>query len=198
MTRSPWQRVLGDEFETLDPQLKSYFGPIPPGAVGRGSGVFSTVGTPRRWLWPILALLEHDGIAFARWERDVPFTIENRSTSEGTVRARRVFHFRGGDRVMVDQTGVTLGGLVDRLGHPPRLSAALTARAKNGGLRLDSTSLVLRLGRLRVRLGVLSPRVHLTESVADGVQKVSLRIDAPLVGRVYEYSGSFSYTVGAE
>ncbi|MBE7163154.1 MAG: DUF4166 domain-containing protein, partial [Williamsia herbipolensis] len=67
----------------LHPRLRAYFAAIPPGHVGRGDGVFAVVGTPRRWLWPFLALFARDDVMFPVWERDVPFTVENRPVRVG-------------------------------------------------------------------------------------------------------------------
>jgi hypothetical protein len=157
--------------------------------------MFTAVGTPRRWLWPLLGVLALDGIVFPAWARDVPFSVENRPTATGTVRATRTFHFAHGDRVMVDEVGVTASGLVDRLGRRGIVSAALSAGVVDGHLELRSTGVTLRLGLVRVPLGVLSPRVTLIERTEGDHQHVSLRLDAPLVGRLYEYAGSFRYQV---
>jgi hypothetical protein len=193
--RSPWDRALGGSAGELAPALRTYFGTIPDGHVGRGSGMFTAVGTPRRWLWPLLGVLALDGIVFPAWARDVPFSVENRPTATGTVRATRTFHFAHGDRVMVDEVGVTASGLVDRLGRRGIVSAALSAGVVDGHLELRSTGVTLRLGLVRVPLGVLSPRVTLIERTEGDHQHVSLRLDAPLVGRLYEYAGSFRYQV---
>ena len=84
MTPSPYQLTTPpDVLDRLHPRLRTYFGPVPPGHVGRGEGVFAVVGTPRRWLWPVLAWLARDGVVFPVWERDVPFTVENRPVRVG-------------------------------------------------------------------------------------------------------------------
>jgi hypothetical protein len=44
---SPYEIVLGDDVARLHPRLGTYFGEIPAGSVGRGQGVFDSVGTPR-------------------------------------------------------------------------------------------------------------------------------------------------------
>jgi len=193
--RSPWERALGADASNLVPGLRAYFGAIPAGHVGRGSGTFEVVGTPRRWLWPLLGILAREQVVFPAWERDVPFTIENRPTRHGTVRARRTFHFRGGDLTMIDEVGIASCGLVDRLGRSGSVSARLHARVVDGHLELRSTAATLRLGSIRVPLGPLSPRVHLVErALADG-QHVSLTLDLPFIGRLYEYAGAFHYSV---
>ena len=195
MSRSPWQRVLGPRMADLDAGLRAYFGAIPTGYVGRGSGVFDVVGTPRRWLWPAFALLAGDGIVFPVWEHTVRFRVTNRPTARGTVRATRVFEFTGGERTMTDEIGVTSSGLTDRLGRRGLVAAAFAADVVNGRLVLRSTGAALRLGAIRIPLGVLAPRVTLVERTDGNHQHVSLRMALPLVGTLYEYSGSFTYGI---
>ena len=179
----------------LAPGLRAYFGAIPEGYVGRGQGVFEVVGTPKRWLWPAFALLARDGVVFPVWEHAVPFTVTNRPGEGGTVRATRVFHFAGGDSTMTDEIGVTRAGLTDRLGRHGIVSARFDAEVVNGRLVLRSTGADLRLGVVRVPLGVLAPRVTLVERTDGNHQHVSLRLALPLVGTIYEYAGSFTYAV---
>ena len=193
--RSPWERALGDRIDELDPALRTYFGGIPAGSIGRGVGTFDVVGTPRRWLWPLFSLLARDGVLFPGWERNVPFTVTNRPTVSGTVRATRVFGFASGARVMEDETGITSAGLVDRLGRRGMISASLAAEVVDGGLELRSVATGLRLGPLRIGLGALAPRVILTERTVGDRQSVSLRLVAPVIGTIYEYRGSFSYSL---
>jgi hypothetical protein len=84
MGRSPYELCAAPELlARLHPRLRAYFGAIPPGHVGRGEGVFRVVGTPRRWLHPLLALFARDAVMFPVWERDVPFTVENRPARVG-------------------------------------------------------------------------------------------------------------------
>jgi hypothetical protein len=188
---SPWQRALGATPEGLHPRLRGYFSAIPSGRVGRGSGTFDRVGTPRRWLRPVLAVLGRAGIVFPVWEHEVPFTVENRPDGE-VLRARRTFRFPGGDRVMVDAVAVERGVLVDRLGSAGSLRAEFDASVVDGALRLRSRRATWR--------GVpipFAPRVTLVESWDEdaGRQHVALTLDAPLIGRVYEYEGRFDYAV---
>lgn len=192
---SPWERALGEQIAELSPALRAYFGTIPLGSVGRGTGVFSVVGTPRRWLWPFLAVLAVDGVVFPVWEHAVPFTVTNRPTTQGTVQARRVFQFESGDAVMTDEIGITAAGLTDRLGEHGLVSSTLAASVVNGRLVLRSTGVTLRLGSIRVPLGALSPRVTLVERTDGDHQHVSLRMSLPVIGTIYEYAGSFTYRV---
>jgi len=198
VSRSPWQRALGASMADLDPGLRAYFGSIPEGYVGRGEGVFDVVGTPKRWLWPAFALLARDGVVFPVWEHAVPFTVTNRPTPRGTVVATRVFRFPAGDAVMSDEIGMTKEGLTDRLGRHGLVSARFDAAVVGGRLTLTSTDAVLRFGPLRFPLGILAPRVSLVERTDGDRQHVSLRMTLPLIGTIYEYSGSFTYALERE
>jgi hypothetical protein len=96
---------------------------------------------------------------------------------------------------MLDETGITAAGLTDRLGAHRIVSVVLAPSVADGRLELRSTAAALRLGPLRVPLGALAPRVTLVERREGDVQHVSLALVAPIIGRLYEYSGRFSYRV---
>lgn len=217
MTRSPYElSTPPDVLARLHPRLRTYFGPIPAGHVGRGEGVFDVVGTPRRWLWPVLAWFARDAVMFPVWERDVPFTVENRPArvrrgaagleARVAVRAHRTFRFRSGARTMVDAITAEPEGLVDHLGRRGRVSALLRTEVDAlgpdaGALRLVSTRVTFRaLGR-EVRLPALvAPRVTLTERFDDDadVQRVSLVLSAPVIGTLYRYEGAFRYEIAPD
>lgn len=157
--------------------------------MGRGTGVFDVVGTPKRWLWPVLWVLGRQGVVFAAWARDVPFTIENRPES-GTLHGTRTFHFVRRDRSMVDLISAP-DGLIDELGTRKQYRATLVGEVVDGALRMRSTG-------MRTRWGLPIPgRVELTERWDErtGLQHVAVEIVAPIIGRVYEYSGYFSYEI---
>ncbi|MCA5923262.1 DUF4166 domain-containing protein [Curtobacterium oceanosedimentum] len=215
MTRSPYELTTPPEvLARLHPRLRTYFGAVPPGHVGRGEGVFAVVGTPRRWLWPLLALFARDAVMFPVWERQVPFTVENhaarvrRGSDTGreahpAVRAHRTFHFRSGTRTMVDAITAGPDGLVDHLGRRGRVSALLRAEVDGAGpdagaLRLVSTRVTFRaLGRDLRLPAVVSPRVTLVERFDDEAdrQRVSLVLSAPVLGTLYRYEGAFRYEI---
>lgn len=196
--RSPYARALGERLDDLHPRLRTYFQAIPDGSVGVGDGVFDRVGTPRRWLWPILRMLERRGVVAACWERDVPFRVENRTIASRAI-GERTFHLRRGTWVMRDAVTLTRHGrVVDELGEPGVVAACFDLATRDGALELTSRTVGFRLGRVRVRVPrLLSPVVRLTESFDDAVdrQRVSVTIDAPIIGRVYEYRGSFRYRI---
>ncbi|MBT1675010.1 DUF4166 domain-containing protein [Curtobacterium aurantiacum] len=215
MSGSPYELSTPPEvLARLHPRLRTYFGAVPPGHVGRGEGVFRVVGTPRRWLWPLLALFARDAVMFPVWERDVPFTVENRPArvrrGSGTslearpaVRAHRTFRFRSGTRTMVDAITAEPDGLVDHLGRRGRVSALLRAQVDAhgpdaGALRLVSERVTFRaLGRDLRLPALIAPRVLLTERFDDeaDLQRVSLVLTAPVLGTLYRYEGAFRYAV---
>lgn len=218
MSRSPYELSTPPEvLARLHPRLRTYFAAVPPGHVGRGEGVLTVVGTPRRWVWPVLAWFARDAVMFPVWERDVPFTVENRPArvrrGPGTslearpaVRAHRTFRFRSGARTMVDAITAEPDGLVDHLGRRGRVSARLRARVDDtgpdaGALRLVSTRVTFRaLGRDLRLPAALSPRVTLTERFDDeaDLQRVSLVLTAPVVGTLYRYEGAFRYEIAPD
>lgn len=216
---SPYEVVLGAAFGELHPRLRAYFGEIPVGSVGRGHGTFDTVGTPRRWLWPMLAVLVRQGIAFPVWEHEVPFEVENRAVAvdenpdtvpgHPIVDAVRSFRFRKTPRHMIDAITVESARngelvLVDHLGRDGRLGAQLRARVREGALELRSsrtTTTTVRVWRRHIRIpALIAPTVTLTERFDDQAQRqhVSVVIALPGLGRIYEYAGFFEYAITAE
>jgi hypothetical protein len=204
---SPYRAVLGAAFDDLHPRLRAYFDAIPASAVGRGAGVFDAVGTPRRWLWPVLAIFARAHVLFPVWRRQVPFTVENRAGSDANgspvVRASREFEFRGRAVSMVDEIGVDASRidgphLTDRLGDPVRTEARFAATVGDGGLRLRSTAVWLVVAGTRIRIPrPLAPVVALTErwDEKSQQQRVSITVTAPVIGRIYQYAGAFRYDI---
>lgn len=190
---SPWQQALGDDFSSLHPRLRTYFGVIPEGATGRGEGVFDIVGTPRRWLWPLLSFLAIDNVLFPAWDRDLPFRVRNASLNGRVVGLRR-FEFPVRPHTMTDSIGWESGELVDRLGRHGSVRVGFRATVEGSGLVLESTW--VRLAGIRLPRGI-SPRVRLEESFDTdaGRQRVSFVMDHPILGRLYEYSGLFDYRI---
>lgn len=194
--QSPYLRALGDQRALLHPALRTYFSAIPRGRVGIGEGVFDRVGTPRRWLWPVLRVLQKHAVVHAGWHQNVPFTVRNR-TIAGKAIGIRVLHLPAGDWVMKDAVSARPHGRVlDQLGEPTTLAVALEASVDGDAFVLRSTTVGIRLGVLRVTLPrFISPVVQVRESAAKraGHQRISLTVDMPVVGRLYEYEGTFSY-----
>lgn len=193
---TPWASALGDRLDELSPALATYFAGSPEGSHGIGEGVFTTVGTPRRWLWPLLAVLGNWNIVWPVWEREVPFTVVNIPTPHGLIAVRR-FRFRSGDRVMTDRIIFTPRGIRQRLGTGERVVAEVFVTPDDDRLLITSGRVGIRLLGLRFSLPASwSPRIEVVErSLPDGRQHMSLTLHLPVVGRAYEYAGAFSYRV---
>jgi hypothetical protein len=186
---SVYERAFGTTLDDLHPRLKPYF---TSGVAGVGTGVFSVVGTPRRWLWPVLWVLGLQGVVYPVWAHNVPFTVRNTPSAAGLSAVRR-FHFEGGDRDMVDSISVIDGRLFDDLGSAQRYRAELATNVIGGALMMRSRRMTLRFGRSRIPIP--GPRVVLTERWDDEIdrQHVTVSIVAPVVGLIYEYEGHFDY-----
>jgi len=129
---------MGGQFSQLHPVLQQYFSPIPVEHVGRGEGVFTHVGTPRRWLWPLLRLLEKRGVLVARWQHNVPFRITNRTIASRAC-AEREFDFA--DRTWTMRDDVVLGRhgrVVDELGEPGVVVASFDITVHDQAVTLTS------------------------------------------------------------
>jgi hypothetical protein len=194
MITSVWERALGDRMSQLSPELQLYFSLPPLGAEGHGEGVYDEAGSRRRWLWPVLAFLGWRQILFSEYGTEVPFSVTNSPTPEGTLRARRTFSFAKRERVLVDELRIVNGELHDFLGARGGLEASLTVSVDDGMLRLTSNRLWLHLGALRVPLPQLA-RIHLVEQSVDTGQRVDVRIVSPVIGEWFVYRGNFTYSV---
>ncbi|CAN7169745.1 MULTISPECIES: DUF4166 domain-containing protein [unclassified Microbacterium] len=199
--RSPYERALGDRISELHPKTAWYFRTIPEGHVGVGTGVFTTAGSRHRWLWPVFRIAESLGVAFAGWEHDVPFRIENRTVA-GEALAVRHFDLPGRTWVMPDI--VSLGAnriLRNEIGPHRTVVTTFDIDVRDGAVVLTIRRVGMRFGRLRIAAPrFLRPRIGLVERWDEQRERhhVNMTIDAPLLGRVYEYTGFFEYAIESE
>lgn len=194
---SVYQRVLGATFGDLDPGLHLYFSRPPAGTVGIGRGIYDIAGSRHRLLRPLLAWTAWRRILFPESGRDVPFSIRNTTAADGTLRATRTFRFDRRDRTMCDAMTVVDGVLVDRLGRRGGLQAVFCATVVDGGLRLTSERLHLRLGACRVPLPRIAVVTVDERAGVDG-QYVDVQVRSPILGEWFRYAGSFTYDVVPE
>lgn len=198
---SPYERALGERISELHPKTAWYFRTIPDGQVGVGTGVFTSAGSRHRWLWPVLRIGEALGVAFAGWEEDVPFRIENR-TVDGTAVAVRYFELPGRTWVMPDV--VVLGAnriLRNEIGPHRTVVTTFDLDVRDEAVVLTIRRVGLRLGPLRIAAPrFLRPQIRLVERWDAERERhhVNMTIDAPLLGRVYEYTGFFAYEIESE
>jgi hypothetical protein len=188
---SVYQQVLGDRFADLDPGLRTYFGELPDGMHGHGTGVYDVAGSRHRWLVPVFAWLAWRQVLFPEYGRDVPFEVVNTRDASG-LRARRTFSFPGRTRVMVDAMRVVDGVLRDRLGRRGGLEVELHLDVVDGGLRMRSGRQWLHLGPVALRIPGLV-RVTLDERADAAGQRVDVRMTSPVLGEVFRYAGAFRY-----
>lgn len=141
------------------------------------------------------------GAVYTGWAQDVPFDVANRG-EDGEVIAERRFHVPEGDWVMRDRVRLAGEGMVeDLLGDPPALSAVFDVGVERGALVLRSRSTRVHLGRFRLRVPrPVAPRIRLEERFLDELerQQVSLSVDMPIIGRIYEYQGTFVHRIEEE
>ena len=197
--QSVYQHALGEDFASLDPRLQRYFGPIPRGSVGTGSGIYEVAGSRVRVLRPLFALMARRHVLFPELGRDVPFAVTNTPGLDGSLSAVRSFEFEGRTRVMEDTMRVVNGRLVDRLGKRRGLEVTIQVTVVAGALHMESTRLAVRAGRARIPLPPLVT-LHLRESidpVIPSLQRVDVRLTAPLIGEVFRYTGTFAYAIAA-
>ncbi|KNY06295.1 DUF4166 domain-containing protein [Microbacterium sp. GCS4] len=198
---SPYERALGPRIAELHPKTAWYFRTIPPGHVGVGTGVFTTAGSRHRWLRPLFRIAESLGVAFAGWEREVPFRIENRTVG-GRAVATRWFDLPGRTWVMPDVVALGPGDVLrNEIGPRGTVVTTFDIDVRDGAVVLSIRRVGLRLGPLRLAAPrFLRPTIGLVERWDEARERhhVSMTIDAPFLGRVYEYSGFFEYTIESE
>jgi hypothetical protein len=95
---------------------------------------------------------------------------------------------------MVDAMSVVDGALHDRLGRRGGLEVELILDVVAGALHMRSRRQWLRLARLRLPLPPIV-RVTLTEQTSGDGQRVDVRMTAPVLGEVFRYAGTFSYSI---
>lgn len=150
---------------------------------------------------PLFRIAEAFGIAFAGWERDVPFRIENR-TVDGRATAVRWFELPGRTWVMPDAVSLIAGDVLrTEIGVGPAVVTTFDITTGDGAVELAVRRVGMRLGCVRVAVPrALRPTIRLRESWDETLEqhRVDMTIDAPVIGRVYEYRGTFRYAIERE
>lgn len=206
--------ALGDEAAKLHPRVLRYVtGPLEPGVVGVGRGVFEVAGSRLGRLNLLARPFVGPELLVTTRERDVPFTVRNtpvpgggagehgagKPGAVGELRAIRTFEFSGGSQSFVDvlRPGHDPGTLQNVLGCAGRVELELVCGVTDEGfLSLQSRRAWLRLAGLRIPLpGVLSVRADVVDGYEEvtGRQTIRATVTNPIMGTVLEYRGSFLY-----
>lgn len=200
--RSVYRVLLGDQADRLQPQLSDYVDGAVRGEAGIGRGVYEFAGPTRAWLAPLFALIVRANALFGERGENVGLTVVNVPHADGRGRvclsSTRSFAFPGVTRAMEDTMLAGRDGLLhDFLGRRRFLEVSLRLGVSSEGwLRMRSVGTWLWLGRLRVPVPrIFSARVDLTErwDSTTASQKVEVTLTHPVLGRVFEYRGSFTY-----
>lgn len=192
---TPLLEALGSRATRLHPAVLEY---VTEGA-GEGRGVFEVAGSGVRWIWALARPFVGPGLLIAATEHDVPFSVVNRTGARGERSAVRGFEFSSGEQVLVDvlTTGRRPGELLNLLGERRRIELDVACSPDGlGGFRLDSRSMRLRVGRVRVRIPcLLGVRVEVTHGYDEAIGRHTIDTAArnPLLGVVLEYRGWFEY-----
>jgi hypothetical protein len=200
--RSVYRVLLGDRIDLLQPELSDYVDGVDRGAAGIGRGEYSVAGPSRRWLAPLFACAAPAHALFGERGRNVGLTVVNVPHRDARGRvclsSTRSFAFGGVTRTMEDTMLAGRDGLLhDFLGRRRFLEVSLCLGVSaEGWLTMRSVATWVWLGRMRVPVPrILSARVDLTErwDAATASQRVDVTLTHPVLGRVFEYRGSFVY-----
>lgn len=200
--RSVYRALLGDRIDLLQPELSDYVDGAARGEAGVGRGVYEFAGPSTRWLAPLFACTARAHALFGERGRNVGLTVVNVPHRDARGRiclsSTRSFAFAGVTRTMEDTMLAGRDGLLhDFLGRRRFLEVSLRLGVSaEGWLRMRSVGTWLWVGRMRIPIPrMLSARVDLTErwdSAAES-QRVHVTLTHPVLGRVFEYRGSFVY-----
>lgn len=201
---SVYQRVLGERFDELHPELRAYLGQPAEGTVGFGEGTFDVAGSRKRWLRPLFAIMAPKRILFPEFARDVPFTITTVPGPGEGLSAGREFHFPateqpgavipGTIRQIEDTIHVIDGELHDFMGRSRALEVHLVARVVDGGLSMISDKTWLHMGPIRVPIpAIFGAKVVLSQRWTGDAHRIEVHLTNPVLGEVFEYAGHFTH-----
>lgn len=200
--RSVYRALLAGDIDRLQPQLSDYVDGVARGEAGLGRGAYEVAGPSKPWLAPLFSLAAPGHALFGERGHDVGLTVVNVPHRDGRGRlclsSTRSFDFAGVTRTMEDTMLAGRDGLLhDFLGRRRFLEVSLRLSVSpEGWLRMRSVGTWFWLGRIRIPVPrLLSARVDLTErwDSASASQKVDVTLTHPVLGRVFEYRGSFVY-----
>ncbi|MBW5447622.1 DUF4166 domain-containing protein [Cohnella sp. CFH 77786] len=199
---SIYERVLGEDFAKLHPQIRKRFGfgsADQMASIGRG--VMEQVWYGKWFTLPFLALGTWRNILFPQRGQEVPFTIENYAYQDSfgreTVTWIRTYHFP--DRVRrFDATMIYSENkrkIIDYLGTHQHLAVEIDMSvAENGGMRLRSGEQFFYEGRVGFRFPMIfSGYADVCEWYDEETEKfrIDVQVNNKFFGPLFGYRGSF-------
>nr|AGU12052.1 protein of unknown function DUF4166 [uncultured organism] len=198
---SIFQRVMGEEFDRLHPQLQRRFGVgLDAGYACIGRGTMSRIRRGPWWTVPFLQIGRLRNILVADVGQDVPFVIENFPYRDPfgreTVTFVRSYAVRRRPS-RFDATMILDGAKVlDYLGTHQHLAVDLELEAAaDGSLLLRSGAQRFYEGPVAFRFPLLfSGRATLRESFDDeaGAYRISMEVHNRVFGFLFGYEGTFT------
>ncbi len=198
---SIYEQALGEEFNKLHPRIQERFGFDSKAEVASiGHGVMDYIWFSKLATIP-LQLGTMRNIMFPQSGKTIPFTIENYAYRDRfgreTVTWNRRFKFQNKLRKF-DATMIysrKRNRIVDYLGNKQHLAVDLSISvASNGGIRIRSGDQRFYEGWLQFRFPrTLTGVAEVCEWYDDTEEqfKISVEVRNPLIGRVFQYKGSF-------
>ncbi|GBG10087.1 DUF4166 domain-containing protein [Paenibacillus agaridevorans] len=199
--KSIYEKALGADFSKLHPRIRERFGFSSSDRVKSvGRGTMERIRYAKLAALPLYAGTKRH-IMFPQGGHDIPFTIENYAYVDGygreTVTWIRSFKFPNAIR-RFDATMIysdSRGRIVDYLGTKQHLAVDLQiSAAPNGGIRIRSGEQRFYEGLLQFRFPAsLTGIADVCEWYDDRADcyRISVEVNNPLIGTVFEYEGSF-------
>ena len=199
---SIYQRILGNDFNRLHPQIQRRFGfSSADGIASIGTGVMEEVWKGHCYTEPFLCVGTWRRIMFPETGRNIPFTIENYAFVDDfgretvswirTFESRRTRRF---DAYMIYSEA--RGRIVDYLGTHQHLAVDIELSVDDeGGLRLRSGAQRFYEGMLGFKFPMLfSGTADVREWYDDeaGCFRIVVDVRNPTWGRLFGYRGSFN------
>lgn len=198
---SIYQRALGDEFDDLHPKMQRRFGFTSEdgvAAIGRGTMAYVRNGGP--YTLPFLAVGATMNTMFPEENTAVPFTIRNYAYEDAygretvtwlrTFRLPRERHF---DAAMIYSE--ERDRIVDYLGERHHLAVDVDIGVSDqGGIELTTGAQRLYAFGTGIDFPLVlsaTANVHEWYDETADTYRIAVRVTNPIVGLVFEYSGSF-------
>lgn len=188
------QRVLGSHWDRLPPALQAHYRAGTTVEEGRLDVEFPG------FMIPVLAVLALVGALLRRRGRQLPTVVERRPV-EDRVHWRRRITYPDGHVAAFDSEWVAAGDgeLIEYVN--PLLGLRMAVSVDGQRLKYRGICYVLRLGRLQLSIPnwMALGRVDIDEVALDASRyEMDFRLQHPLFGQIFRYSGTFTADARSE